>query len=133
MESKTRSAFRPEKFFWMLMGQKKKQVQHHVTVTVEVHKPGQPTPVQRKQPTPKQLIPFGKMPSEQENVESSSLSSVISPRTKDVISRNVAQLIAQNIFKAKELEQRKQNIDTDKEIEVVGHREGTIMRGLFML
>ena len=75
------------------------------------------------------MIPFGKIPSEQEEVESSSLSSVISPRTKDVISRNVAQLIAQNVFKVKELEQKKQNINTDKEIEVVGHREGTIMRG----
>ena len=69
------------------------------------------------------------MPSEQEDVESSSLSSVISPRTKNVISRNIARLIAQNVFKVKELEQKKQNIDTDEEIEVVGHREGTIMRG----
>ena len=62
-----------------------------------------------------------------EAVENSSLSSVISPRTKDVVGRNVAQLITQNVFKAIELEEKKENLD--KEIEVVGHREGTIMRG----
>ena len=89
------------------MVQKKQRVQHEVTVNAEVHQPAEQTPVQRNQLTPKQSIPFDKMPSEKEEVESSSLSSVIFPRMKDVISRNVVQLITQNVFKAKELRKRK--------------------------
>ena len=53
LEPKKRSTLRPNKFFQSLMEQKEQQMHHQVTVTAEVHKPAQRTPVQRKQPTPK--------------------------------------------------------------------------------
>ena len=85
-------------------------MEYKITVTAEVHKPTEKTPVSRKQPTPTQHLPFGKMPQKDSSgsLSSSAFSSVVSPHTKEIMSRNVAQLIAQNVFKAKELKKKKQ-------------------------
>ena len=64
------------------------------------------TPIPRKHPTPIKHLPFGKMPQKDSygSSSSSAFSSVVSPHTKEIISKNVAQLIAQNVFKARELQ-----------------------------
>ena len=99
-----------------------------MTVTAEVHKPAEKTPVPRKQPTPTQCLLFGKMPQKDSSGSSSSsaFSSVVPPCPKQIITRNVAQLVAQNVFKAKELEKEK---ETDTDIEEVAEKWGEIMRG----
>ena len=114
------------------MAQKKQKVQHEVKVTAEVHREAHRTQLQRKQPNPKQLLdlPFGKKTSEKK-VESSGfcLSSVISPMTKAVLTRNVAHIIVQKVFKDREIEKQKVAEDKDEDIEVIGHKEGEKMRG----
>ena len=50
-QPKKRSTFHPEKIFKNLMAGKEKKAQHEMTVTAEVHKPAEKTPVPRKQPT----------------------------------------------------------------------------------
>ena len=90
-----------------------------MTVTAEVHKPAEKTPVPRKQPTPTQHLPFGKMPQKDSSGSSSSsgFTSVVSTCTKEIISRNVAQLIAQNVIKG------------DDDVKVVVEKHGEMIRG----
>ena len=135
-QPKKRLTFWLEKFFKNLMAEKEKTAQHKMTVTAEMHKPTEKTPMPRKQPTPTQCLPFGKMPQKDSSGSSSSsaFSSVVSPHTKEIILRNVPQLIAQNVFKARELERQKdtskeKESDIDDDIKVVAKKHGEIMRG----
>ena len=117
------------------MAEKEKKAEHEMTVTAEVHKPAEKTPVPRKQPTPTQHLPFGKMPQKDSSgsSSSSSFSSVVSPCTKEIISRNVAQLITQNVFKGRELEKPRntsnENESRDDDVKVVAEKCGEMMRG----
>ena len=127
--------FWPENFFKNLMAEKEKKAEHKITVTAEVHKPTEKTPVCRKQPTPTQHLPFGKMQQKDSSGSSGSsgFSSVVSPPTKEIISRNVAQLIAQNVFKARELKKQRntsnENESSNDDVKVIGEKHGEMMRG----
>ena len=86
-QPKKRWTFWLEKFFKNLMAEKEKKAEHEITVTAEVHKPAEKTLVPRKQPTPTQHLPFGKMPQKDSSgsLSSSAFSSVVSPCTKEII------------------------------------------------
>ena len=116
------------------MAEKEKKAKHKMTVTAEVHKPTKKTQVPRKQPTSTKCLPFGKMPQKYTSgsLSSSGFSSVVSPHTKEIIARNVAQLIAQNVFKGRKLEKQRntsnENESSNDDAKVVVEKHGEMMR-----